>query len=347
MADRINELEVLVTEARATKQATSNQYIDLSAMDYRHDADTGFHVMVDRQTNEEFVLQSKTALKQLCRMIKVPHAFVIKNPNFLNDGIMNFWIDRALTGGDTGTKKAKLASNKIIRYFTSNTGQKHVRAILDEDIIPVDNLDLLNIVEQSFSSDSVSLDFASGLGMEDEDFHARFVTHHQFDPGDGLMCNLGFHLRSSELGIGALSLDALLFRQICSNGAVITYGNNSYFSSKFKDVMVEDLKDILANCVSRMQDDLDQMVDKLKASIAYNVTNDEVRGLFTSLKHRRGFNRTFVESVEGHALDPNISNFWQVTNTITRAAQDLPDNHRIKYETLAGNLLELDLPKLA
>jgi len=319
----------------------------LREMDYRHDADTGFHVMTDRTTKEEFVLQSKTALKQLCRMIKVPHAFVIKNPNFLNDEIMSFWIDRALTGDDTGSKKSKLSSNKIIRYFTSNSGQKHVRALLDEDTVPVDNLDLLNIVEQSFPSDSIWLDFASGAGMEDEDFHARFVTNHKFDPGDGLLCNLGFHLRSSELGLGSLTLDALLFRQVCSNGAIITYGNNSYFASKFKNVMVEDVQDLLANCVDRMQNDLDHMITKLKASIDYTVSSDEVRGLFNSLKHRRGFNRNFVESVEGHALDPNISNFWQVTNTLTRAAQELPDNNRMKYETLAGNLLDLDLPKLA
>jgi len=347
VSDRISELEVLDAEVRATKNVTKNQYIDLSSMDYRHDPETGLHIMHDRNTQEDFVLQTKTALKQLCRMIKVPHAFVVKNPNFLNDGIMNFWIDRALSGDDSGSKKSKLSSNKIIRYYETTDGPKHVRAIIDEDIVPVDNKDLVDIVTASFGSGNINLDFASGAGMEDEDFHARFFTNHTFDPGDGLECSLGFHLRSSELCMGALTLDALLFRKICSNGAIVTYGNSSYFSSKFRDIMADDLSAILTNCVDRMQEDLIEMMARIRLSLDHKVSNDQVRDLFTSLKNRRGLNKNFVESVEGQALDPNISNFWQVTNTITRSAQDLNDNHRLRYESLAGSLLNLDLPKLA
>lgn len=345
MTEKITDLNVLLIEAEATKKVTKNQYIDLSNMDYRHDSETGLHVIRDRSTNEDFVLQTDTALKQLCRMIKVPHAFVVKNPNYLNDGIMSFWLDRAISGDESGSKKSKLTGNKVIRYFEKN-GIKHVRAVADEDVVPVDNLDLIQTVLGSFGEDSLNLDFASGTGLDDESFHARFVTNHSFDPGDGLECSLGFHIRSSELVQGNLTLDSLIFRKICSNGAIVTYGNSSYFTSKFKDVMAEDLNSILTNCVGRMREDLVEMLSRIRLTMDYSMNGDSVRELFNSLKHRRGLNKTFVESIEGQALDPNIANFWQVTNTITRSAQILPDNNRIKYEKLAGSLLNLDLPKL-
>lgn len=346
MSDRLNDINVLLTETKHTKDETSNQYIDLSDLDYRHDTGTGLHVLRDRNTNEDFVLQNKTALKQLCRMIKVPHAFVEKNPSFLNDGIMKFWLDRALSGDESGSKKSKLSSTKIIRYFTSSS-TKHIRSIVDEDVVPIDNYDLLSTVLGNFSDGDVTLDFASGTGMEDEDFHARFYTNDSFDPGDGLECRLGFHVRSSELAQGKLTLDSLIFRKVCSNGAIITYGNSSYFTAKFRDIMLNDMKDVLGNCVERMKEDLTDVMSRLRLSVSHSMSNDDVRELFSSLKHRRGLNRNFVESVEGYALDPDISNFWQVANTITRSAQELGDNHRLKYEELAGSLLNLDLPKLA
>jgi len=345
MSERINDLSLLLTETKATKEATHNQYLDLKDVDYRHDPETGFHILQDRVSGEVFVLQNKTALRQLCRMVKVPYAFVVKNPNFLNDGIMGFWLDRALSGDDTGSRKSKLSSTKILRYYTSG-GLKHVRSIMDEDIVPVDNFDLLHNVLSAFSDGDVELDFASGTGMDDESFHSRFYTKDAFDPGDGLECRLGFHLRSSELAQGNIILDALVYRQVCSNGAIITYGNTSYFSSKFRDVMLEDMQGILSNCVQRMQMDLGEMLKVIRTSVAHQISNDAVRDLFGNLKNRRGLNRNFIESVEGHALELNISNFWQVTNTITRAAQELPDNNRLKYESLAGNLLNLNLPKL-
>lgn len=346
MSDRITTLEALQVETQATKEATKNQYIDLREVQYVHDPETSLHILRNTTTNEDFVLQSKTALKQLCRFIKVPHAFVVKNPNYLNDGIMNFWIDRALEGDSDGSKRSKLSSTKIIRYFESGS-VKHIRAILDEDIVPIDNHDIVNDITSSFTDDSIELSYGSGTGLDDEEFHARFLIPGTFDPGDGFPCQLGFHLRSSELAQGTLNLDALIFRQICSNGAVVTYGNSSYFSSKFRDIMLEDLHSIIQNCSVRMQEDLAELMAKLRHSLDYNINSEEVRELFGGLKHRRGLNRAFIESVEGHALDPNISNFWQVTNTITRAAQDLNDTQRIKYEKLAGSLLNLDLPKLA
>lgn len=346
MADRIAALEALKLETQATREITRNQYLDLRSVEYRHDAETGMHILRDQSTNEDYILQSKTALKQLCRMIKVPHAFVVKNPNFLNDGIMSFWLEHSLSGGTEGNKKAKLTSHKVIRYFESG-GVKHIRAIVDEDTVPVDNFDIVDTVLTSFGEDGIGLDYGSGTGLDDETFHARFVMPEAFDPGDGLLCQLGFHIRSSELAQGSLVLDALLYRQVCSNGAIITYGNNSYFSSKFKDIMLEDLKDILSNASERMREDLAEVMAKLRMSIGYSINQEQVRELFGSLKHRRGLSHAFMESVEGHALDPNISNFWQVTNTITKAAQDLNDDQRMKYERLAGHLLNLDLPKLA
>lgn len=346
MAERITGLEALLAETKATHEATRNQYIDLRSVEYRHDPETGMHMLRDTTNNEDFIMQSKTALKQLCRMIRVPHAFVTKNPNFLNDGIMSFWLEHALSGGDEGTKKAKLSSHKIIRYFESG-GVKHIRAIVDEDVVPVDNFDIINTVLSAFGDGNVDLDYGSGAGVDDESFHARFVLPEVFDPGDGLDCQLGFHIRSSELAQGSLVLDALIFRKVCSNGAIITYGNSSYFDAKFKDIMLEDLRSILGNSSERMKEDLATIMQKLRMSIGFSVDQGQVRELFASLKHRRGLSFAFMESVEGHALDPNISNFWQVTNTITKAAQDLNDEQRMKYERLAGNLLNLDLPKLA
>jgi len=342
--DRITTLDALRAETKNTKDLTRNQYVDLRDMDYKHDADTGLHILEDKNSNETFVLQSQTALRQLCRLIKVPYAFVVKNPNYLNDGIMNFWLNRAIQGDETGAKKSKITSTKIVRYFNSGSS-KHIRAILDEGIVPIDNSDVIETTLSSLRGD-VKLDYGSGVGLDDETFHARFVLPETFDPGDGHPCQLGFHIRSSELAQGNLTLDALIFRQVCSNGAIVTYGNNSYLSTKFKDIMLEDLRSIIGNCASRMQEDMLVMLAKLRHSIDFNVSNSEVRDLFGSLKHRRGLSQNFMESVEGHALDPNISNFWQVTNTITRAAQDLNDDQRIKYEKLAGSLLSLDLPKL-
>lgn len=346
MTDKIKDLKILLDETKNTKSVTKNKYINLSSIDYRHDGETGLHVIKDRTSGEDYVLQSNTALKQLCRMIKVPHAFVKKNPNYLNDGIMNFWMDRALSGGDDGSKKSKLSSTKVIRYFESGN-TKHIRAIVDEDVVPVDNFDLVDLVLESFGRSNVNLDFASGTGLDDETFHARFTTNDVFDPGDGHECSLGFHLSSSELAQGSLTLDSLIFRKICSNGAIVTYGNSSYFNSRFKDIMLEDMHGILTNCVGRMQKDLVDMLNRIRITMDHTVDNDGVRDIFNSLRHRKGLNKSFVESIEGHALSPDVSNFWQVTNTITRAAQDLSDTNRIKYERLAGSLMNLDLPKMA
>jgi len=338
VADNVSEsldFEALIKKFSKTKEVTEDKYLYLRDFRYVHDKDLG-HTLVDRSNNDQYVLYGDTPIRQLCKIVKVPFDFLKRNPNYLNDDIMDFWLSETLKQAEEKSNGTH-GDHKLFRVFKKNS-VNYVRAIVDYDVSIVNNIDILDLVRDTFKS--AELTFVKGTDFLDSVLNFRVSLEEKFDPGDGEVCHLGLHIKTSELGVSKFVLDSLIYRPVCDNGLIVKYGGKPYFSSNYKGVATSDLSGILSNSLERMNNDLSVSLGNLRKSVEEKVTNSDVRSLFNKFKTQRGLNPKFMEMVEGRAsLSENL---WQVVNNITNAAKELPTDQRVKYERFAGDLLQLD-----
>lgn len=332
----VSDLSKVHGRFKGFKDNTSNQYIYMRDYTYRHDTDNG-HTLIHTESGKTLYFYGDIPLKQLCKMIRVPFSFVKKNPTYLNNDIMQFWLVESLS---SESKSNGNPDHKLVRIMDIG-GKPYIRAILDYDTVIIDNSDLLDLINEYFGEE-MEVALLDGVDLADPTFNVRLAFRESFDPGDGAECKIGFHLRASEVAFTPLTLNSIIYRPVCSNGLIVQYGGNPYFTSNYKEVMPEDMKALFEGVLPRLREDLNSVRNRVCKAVDEQVTPEILRTLFSQLKKQKGVSTTFIEKVEVQAVGSSAK-YWDVINHITNLAQELPTDQRLKYEKFAGDLLNLNL----
>ena len=94
---------------------------------------------------------------------------------------------------------------------------ENLRAVLSERYSPLDNATLLDEL-RVLLPDSYRVDW---FGLQDESLHLRVVDPartRELLPDDAL--TVGIHLVNSEVGMRSVTVDALVYRLVCTNGLI-------------------------------------------------------------------------------------------------------------------------------
>lgn len=287
---------------------------------------------------------SHYAMKQYCQQVGIPFAYVkrcLEEEQDLN--VLNFsrWAPK------------KLRQENVVKFrvLPDHPDKMFIRAILPKNYVTLSNLDVFKTLAEVVG-DSAVLDGVDSLGDGDTPlFHVRVHLPEQVGtPEDP--CFIGMSIVGSELGANSnqLIVNALLYRQICSNGAIATFGESPFFVTKYKGVQPEDLRTIFGSAVQRLNTELGTFRDKvIEAKASRMLSRDDLRKFFSELRTRRNIKHDIIDNLEETVLtEPErFATKWDLVNLITERAKTLDFSSRIYFESLGGDLLGLQLEEAA
>jgi len=313
-------------------------------------ADTRKLKLEDKQGN--LVLQGingglavrATAHAQFASALGIPKAYydrMLKDAPDLLATNVNAWMERQ-------------PSKKLVRTLDGS-----VRALLSDSYRPLDNIDLAEVVLPQL----IGLE-AKVMSSEvtESRFYLKAVTEKiQGDVRVGDTLQAGLVVSNSEIGMGALRLEALDFRLVCLNGMISESAVRQAHlgrGSRGGDA-IEDAREFFKSETKladdrafflKVRDAVGSMFDadrfnarlvKYRAADEKEI-NGEPEAVVELVAKRFGFNDGERSSILKHFIKSDMPSVWGLANAVTRAAQDVESYDRsYEMEKLGGDIVEL------
>lgn len=181
------------------------------------------------------------------------------------------------------------------------------------------------------------------LGEIDPENDGRGGRIYNMAQQEGLMPNgdwvyLGFHLRNSEVGYTALTVDQMLYRLICLNGYISSSKEDRVLYRKHVKIDDDGIAKILHEGFIKLEDVWSATRGRLTKLQETEV--EEPKEEIRRFLRKQGASLTFTENaVDAWEKEPTKTRAG-VMHAISRAAQDAEDmNKRFSLEGLAGKYL--------
>lgn len=181
----------------------------------------------------------------------------------------------------------------------------------------------------------------------------------EVSPGD--VVQAGVVISNSETGHGALSVQPLIYRLVCSNGMIAQdsslrrnhIGAKLVAGDAWQELLSEQtlslndrafwstVQDVIANIFIN-KDGFHKLVDRLRAAKSEEIKGEPIQVVELGAK-KLGLNQQEQSSVLQHLLREGDLTKWGFANAITRTAQDVESYDRsTELESLGGQVIELN-----
>ena len=175
-------------------------------------------------------------------------------------------------------------------------------------------------------------------------------------PGD--VVQAGFVISNSEIGLGALKVEPLVYRLVCKNGLIckelahkkyhagrqVEDTDNAYELYSDETLAADDkayflkVQDIVSAAVNEAKFNL--AVDKMRSALNVPTGEDPVKTVEV-LGDRYVLNKTERATILRHFIMGNDFSAFGLVNAVTRSSQDVTDyNRATELERLGGTLLD-------
>jgi hypothetical protein len=149
----------------------------------------------------------------------------------------------------------------------------------------------------------------------------------------------GFHMRNSEVGYTAITIDEFNFRLVCLNGMMLTAGESRLMYRQHRPiedaVLDRQLNDVFEKIPVRWENTRVKMTKLQELQLEH--AEKEIEERLLKLEAPKHFRDAAVKAFEKEPL-PNM---FGVVQAITRAAQEYDDmDKRFEFEALAGRVLQ-------
>ncbi len=319
------------------------------------------------------------ATGQLCGRLGIPTAYFRRCPIRLQDTQFNFWScyngesDEHFHAGDSlppasrypeedgysyeddyveseptayrnghsignGFYNRGSAGSTASEYWRLRARGESLRAVLTERYSPLDNRALLESLRKSLPPHLQ----VQWVELDDESFHLRL-----FDPNlrrhvrsnDPLQA--GLHIANSEVGKRSVTVDAVVYREVCTNGLVRLVKGKSILQQRHIGVAPAHFKVLLRQAMQQSLLAAQEFMAQMAATADQPLqdVDKELKQLVTHWK----LSQNFVEQVQASLQqeDPHYQEtVFGLVNAVTHAAQTLDADRRFEMEIVAGKLLE-------
>jgi Domain of unknown function (DUF932) len=298
---------------------------------------------------------------QIANYLGIPKGFydhVLRNTDTIRDP-----NDPTMPLYDTlinGLLRSCADDTRLVRTLYGET-----RGFLSDRYRQMDNLEILvRLLPVIQGLPAVNWD-QSSLQVTDQRMYLQLVdtskpkviktgTHAKVDD----VLQRGVVITNSEVGLGSFSVQPLVFRQVCSNGLVITEyaqrrfhvgGRNSgdagivWQSDTQKarnETTILEMRDLMVQAMS------DEFLDKIAAR-AVDASEVVIKGVqvepvVKNVTERFRLTQDEGAAMTGHFIEGGDLSLWGLVNSITRAAQDVPSYDRsVELQAIGGNILAL------
>lgn len=250
---------------------------------------------------------------QFCGRLGVPVRYFRRCPDYLREWNIDYW-------------KGQVEED---RRWLLRTRPKAVRGILSAAYTPFNNADVLDAWSKS-GGPAVPYDYEAWTS--DTSFHLRATRPDSDHATEGL--NVGVHISNSEVGARSLTINALVYRLVCSNGLIALVDGENIFSQRHIWIDRSALSERFAFAVRRALAVADEYATRLVASQKVDVTPEQVEAVIAERGYGDDHTALLLNSYEEESATA-----FALVNAVTFAAQALPTERRIEEETYAGALL--------
>jgi Domain of unknown function (DUF932) len=314
----------------------------------------------------EHLAPTSWAVSQLCARLGIPAGYFRKCPSVLQDVQANYWLRagserhdliRRSNGHQETTENGHASVDDPFGEAESGNGCEPtdccqnpqeqwllrakggtLRAVLSERYSPLDNAALMECLAPLLDS-RYRVDW---FGLSDESLHLRIIDPERARevlPNDEL--SVGIHLANSEVGLRSVTVDALVYRLVCSNGLIKLVKGKSLLRKRHIHLaqprFVAALEEALESAFVTAEGFLEQMRQTAQQPV------HDVESTIKRLSERWNLTDATREAVKD-ALKrepaPLQETLYGVVNAFTSAAQRLPDEQRYDLEVLAGRLAD-------
>ena len=273
---------------------------------------------------EQPLSPSTWATGQLCARLGIPSPYFRKCPTDLQDEQANYWLEHGpQKRGETWLLRAK---------------DENLRAVLSDRYSPLDNATLLDELRMLLP-DSYRVDW---FGLQDESLHLRVVDPtrtRELLPDDAL--TVGIHLVNSEVGLRSVTIDAMVFRLVCTNGLIRLVKGKSLLRQRHLHVSHHRFIGALGEAIDNALKESEGFLNQLAATTQTPVP--DISDVMEKIAERWNLSDETQESAKLALRQENASqqeSLYGLVNAYTSAAQKLPDSGRYDLEVLAGNLAQ-------
>ena len=168
----------------------------------------------------------------------------------------------------------------------------------------------------------------------------------------------GVVITNSEVGLGSFAVQPLVFRQVCSNGLVITEyaqrrfhvgGRNSgdagivWQSDTQKarnETTILEMRDLMTMAMS--DEFLNKIAARAQDAADLPIKGNQLEPAVKNVTERFRLNGDERDAMFNHLVEGGDLSLWGLVNSITRAAQDVESYDRsVELQAIGGNILAL------
>lgn len=241
-----------------------------------------------------------------------------------------------------------------VRLVRTLDGQ--ARAFLSQRYRPLDNYDMANAVLPTLSDMGVEI---VSSALTETRLYIKAVSHRlQANIKVGDAVEAGIVISNSEIGMGSVKVEPMIYRLVCSNGMIVPDASIKKFHIG-RGFDVEQAEEFLTDATreqddrafwmkvrdvvkgSMNQDIFQKVADRMRNAIDNKITGDTVKSVEVVQK-RYGFNDGEKTNVLQHLIKGADLSQYGMVNAVTRASQDVESYDRAtELERTGGQILEL------
>jgi hypothetical protein len=277
---------------------------------------------------------SPWATGQACQRLGVPSAYFNRCPPDLRDSQFNHWKH------DEATLRKVSPDDPDAASWLVRAKDCTARGVLSARYEKLDNRQLVEALLPALAGTRYQVRL---IELTKESFHLRLVdpaVRRDVLPGDRLL--VGIHVANSEVGLRAVTVDALVFRVLCENGLVRRVAGKSLLRQRHIHVSGERFVPLLTEAIGQATLVAAAFVEQMALSIKVAVPDPDAAiarlgEAWRLSKETREFIRLALLGEPRHCQHDTL---YGLVNALTNAAQRLPVDERFRLETLAGVLID-------
>jgi hypothetical protein len=285
---------------------------------------------------------NETAHAQFAERLSIPKTYydrmLTQAPELLTSNV-NHWLQAQ-------------PDRKMVRTLDGN-----IRAFLSDRYRPLDNFDLAECVLPAILQNNCRVESSA---LTERRLYIKAVTERlQADIKVGDTVQAGIVISNSEIGLGSIKVEPMIYRLVCSNGMISAdhsmrkyhvgrnAGEGSLAEEFFKDATrrADDkafwmkVRDVVEG--SFREDVFNRLVDGMRDATQKQITGDPVKVVEVAQKHF-GFTDSERGGILTHLIKGGDLSQYGLLNAVTRASQDVPDYDRAtELERAGGQVIEL------
>ncbi len=270
---------------------------------------------------------SRYALGQMCTKIGVPTRY----------------IDKCIESGRLDLAQDNINSwlqdyNKDLFIREYNGG---VRGVLSSKYSVCDSHEILKVVDDVVDLSKYKV---KGSFLNEERLHVRLIGNEML-PIDGEDLFAGLYIDSSDVGRSILTVRFGIYKQVCTNGLVISKFGGTLFEQRHIGISADEFHQGLVASLSRVDELTEYAIGSIERTRqesshwTIRKNQEDIQEFINHIRQQTNLSENSANKVVDLMVNKYEDTRWGLINSITEVAQDFTLERRLELERIAGNML--------